>query len=179
VYGLITGAVFLTLLVVGCVRDAQVRRIPNKLVLLMAVLGLVASIGAFGAHGVTRSLSGLATGFAIWIPFYALRMMGAGDVKFFAAAAAWLSPIQAVDAALVAAFAGGVLSLLWMVKQLGPQLTALRLLHAARFRGMGMHEDRAARGAAAQMGNARRVPYGIAMAVGLALELSGVTLIRL
>ena len=61
--------------------------------------------------GLVRALSGLALGFSIWIMFHVAGGMGAGDVKLFAAAAAWLGPGGAWRAALVAALAGGVLSL--------------------------------------------------------------------
>jgi prepilin peptidase CpaA len=56
-------------------------------------------------------------GFSIWILFHIAGGMGAGDVKMFAAAAAWLGPGGAWRAALVAALAGGVLSLVALVLQ--------------------------------------------------------------
>ena len=171
------GAAFLALLLAVCLRDVQVRRIPNRLVVALAVGGLASTTLAFGMHGLTRSLLCLAIGFAIWIPFYALRMLGAGDVKLFAAAAAWLSPAQVLNAALLAAFAGGLLSIIWLVRELGVGMVVMRLLHIASRGVLGgtVALPEVAKGGSA----ARRLPYGVAMATGLALAFFGVTLIQL
>jgi prepilin peptidase CpaA len=58
-----------------------------------------------------RAVTGLVLGFSIWIIFHIAGGLGAGDVKMFAAAGAWLGPSGAWRAALVAALVGGVLSL--------------------------------------------------------------------
>jgi prepilin peptidase CpaA len=106
------------LLVIACVTDVRWRRIPNLLVLTLAVAGFAFSVAiAPWWPGLLRAVSGLCLGFAIWILFHVAGGMGAGDVKLFAAAAAWLGPGGAWRAALVAALAGGVLSLAALVWQ--------------------------------------------------------------
>ena len=153
---------FALLLAAACVSDLRTRRIPNALVLALAAAGLVfAVVSRPWLAGLGFSLGGLATGLAIWLPFWLLGMMGAGDVKLFAAGAAWLGAGEAVEAALLAAFAGGALSLLyWMVAH-GPSLTFMRL-------AQGVHEPAALRGEAPERWQ-RRMPYGLAMAAGLLL----------
>jgi prepilin peptidase CpaA len=109
---LAAGILYSTLLVVACLTDVRWRRIPNVLVLALALTGFAFSVALEPWWpGLLRAVGGLALGFAIWIPFHVAGGMGAGDVKLFAAAAAWLGPSGAWRAALVAALAGGVLSL--------------------------------------------------------------------
>lgn len=80
--GLIGGAVFTLLLLVAAVRDFQTRRIPNRLVGLIAVLGLTWSVLVTpGLPGAFNGMGGLLTGLICWLPFYAIGWLGAGDVK--------------------------------------------------------------------------------------------------
>jgi prepilin peptidase CpaA len=104
----------------------------------------------------------LAVGFAIWIPFYALRMLGAGDVKLFASACCWLAPSQAVGAALLAAVAGAVLSVIGLVLAHGARLTTFRLAHALR-------DPKVLATPLAVPAARQTLPYGLAMAFGLAV----------
>jgi len=109
---LAAGLLYTVLLVIACVTDVRWRRIPNALVAVLALTGFAFSVGMEPLWpGLLRASSGLVLGFAIWIMFHIAGGMGAGDVKLFAAAAAWLGPSGAWRAALVAALAGGVLSL--------------------------------------------------------------------
>ena len=115
---LVAGLIFSALLVVACGTDMRWRRIPNWLVLLLALSGLVFSALADPVlPGVGRSLGGFAVGFAIWILFHLAGGLGAGDVKLFAAASAWLGPTGALRASLVAALVGGVLALITLLIQ--------------------------------------------------------------
>ena len=159
--GIAWGA-FALLLGAACVSDLRTRRIPNVLVLVLAAAGVVfALLSRPWLSGLGLSLGGLATGLAIWLPFWLMGMMGAGDVKLFAAGAAWLGAGQAVQAALLAAFAGGALSLIYWLIVHGPSLTFMRL-------AQGVHEPGALRGEAPERWQ-RRMPYGLAMAAGLLL----------
>ena len=115
---LAAGALYTLLLVIACITDVRWRRIPNALVLVLALTGFAFSVAVSPWWpGLIRASSGLALGFSIWILFHIAGGMGAGDVKMFAAAAAWLGPGGAWRAALVAALAGGVLSLVALVLQ--------------------------------------------------------------
>jgi prepilin peptidase CpaA len=159
------GAVFTLLLLVGCVSDLRSRRIPNELVL--AILGtgwLFALLSADPWDAMKLSLAGTGLGFAIWIGFYVLGAIGAGDVKFFAAAGAWLGPGLTWRAALFAALAGGVLAVcvLLLERRLGPALRRIAL--AASSRVMAVVPD-----ATESSTKHRRLPYGVALAVGALL----------
>ena len=78
--------VLLILLLTAAVFDVLYRRIPNWLTVSGVVLGLAMNtvIGAPEA-GVVFALIGLLVAFGIYAGLYALRAMGAGDVKLMAA----------------------------------------------------------------------------------------------
>ena len=115
---LAAGLLYSALLVIACITDVRSRRIPNALVLVLALTGFAFSVGMEPwSAGLIRAGGGLLLGFAIWILFHVAGGMGAGDVKLFAAAAAWLGPSGAWRASLVAALVGGVLSLVALIWQ--------------------------------------------------------------
>jgi len=94
--------------------DLRARRIPNWLI----VAALMASL-PFQAYFNSgwNWLGGLLAGFVLFIPGYICRQMGAGDVKLFAAVAAFFSAAAALKLALLAYVIGGVYAVLWMALQ--------------------------------------------------------------
>jgi prepilin peptidase CpaA len=155
------GTCFTFALIVASVWDIRSRRIPNWLVLVLAVTG-VCFTGAVQSpsSGVPRALLGLLIGFGLWIPFYSLRMLGAGDVKLFAAASCWLAPSQVFGAAVVSALAGGILSVIGLVLAHGLGLTMLRVAH-------GLRDPKVLTTPLAVPVGRKTLPYGLAMTVGL------------
>jgi prepilin peptidase CpaA len=157
---------FLLLVAAAITWDVRERRIPNVLSLVLLVGGF-----AFSAlqqpvlPGLLGALAGLGVGFGIWIGFYALGVMGAGDVKFFAAASAWLGAGLAWRASLVAALLGGLLSVLFLLRdgRLGRTLRRLALLPLTRTlpTAQVMDLDHAAA--------RRNLPYGVALGMGAIL----------
>jgi prepilin peptidase CpaA len=97
--------------VVACVTDIRARKIPNILTFGAAAGGLFYHLWIGGPAGLALGLAGWALGIALFLPFFLLRGMGAGDVKLLAALGAWLGPLQVVWLALFASIAGGVLAL--------------------------------------------------------------------
>lgn len=155
------GVVFTALLGWASVSDLRTRRIPNRLVLVLGIGGLLFTPLVHDG-GFMRALSGLLLGFAVWIPLYALGALGAGDVKLFAAAAAWLGPRGALDAALLAAVAGGVLAFLLAVHaSVMTESGRSRLVRLVR-----MPHDAAPDAAAPARTS---LPYGVALAAGALL----------
>lgn len=160
VMGGVVGAMFASLLVAACVSDLRTRRIPNALVLVIALLGIGIGVVVEGpVQGGGRALLGLGAGLGLWLPFWLLKMMGAGDVKLFAAGAAWLGPAGALEGALLAGLCGGFLSILYLLFQHGFSYTLMRLAH-------GLQQPSALREVAPTKWD-RRMPYGLAMAAGL------------
>ena len=156
---LVAGLVYSTILVVAAIGDLRTRRIPNKLVAVLAVAGIVYSVmRAPLVSGLLQAGGGLLAGLACWLPFYMLGWLGAGDVKLYAAAGAWLGPARAAEGALIAALFGAVLSLIWMMKSHGVKETAQTLGLAAGTPEM----------LAPPSGSGKRstLPYGVAIAFG-------------
>jgi prepilin peptidase CpaA len=101
------------LLVTAAVIDCRSLRIPNALTFGGAVLALLFSAlpAAAGHVGFASACAGLAAGLAILLPAYALRILGAGDVKLMAMSGAFLGWSDVLLAILFTLGAGGLLAL--------------------------------------------------------------------
>jgi prepilin peptidase CpaA len=97
--------------VVASVFDLGSRRIPNSLTFGAALVAVAMRALLDGWSGVLSAASGWIVGLALFMPLYALRGMGAGDVKLLAAIGAWLGPIGAAWTGLYGAVAGGAMAL--------------------------------------------------------------------
>ena len=97
--------------IIACVTDVRSRRIPNTLTFGAALGGLLFHFVFGGWKGLGVATGGWALGLALFLPFFLLRGMGAGDVKLLAALGAWLGPMQVVWVALFTSIAGGVMAL--------------------------------------------------------------------
>lgn len=147
------------------------RRIPNVLVLLvlgagMALNGLGPENGRGGlfsqfpgALGVSSAVLGALTGLALFLPLYALRAMGAGDVKLMAALGSFTGSLEAISLALCILVAGGVLAVLRMLWAGSSRLvwSNVRLVLGG---GTARTFDPATQ-------SAERMPYALAFAGGL------------
>lgn len=98
--------------VVAAIWDLRTRRIPNLLTFGSALLAIVAHTYTGGVTAAGWSLAGWFVGVLFFLPIFALRGMGAGDVKLLAALGAWLGPGPIVWVALFSLVAGGVIGLL-------------------------------------------------------------------
>jgi prepilin peptidase CpaA len=101
-------------LVIGlaaCVTDVRTRRIPNLLTFGAAALGLVAHSAFSGFDGFLTGAAGWLAGAGLFLPFFLLGGMGAGDVKLLAALGAWLGPRDAFWLAVYASLAGGAMAI--------------------------------------------------------------------
>ena len=162
--GVVAGVLFTGLLVIACVSDVRTRRIPNNLIITLALGGLVYAMTTNSPlAALERALAGGATGLGLWLPFWLARVLGAGDVKLAAASGVWLGAAGIVEASLVAAVAGGVLAVWALVRQSGVADGATRF-------GTWLLASRASRSLAPELTpREKRVPYGLAIAAGAAL----------
>jgi prepilin peptidase CpaA len=97
-----------TMLAVAVYTDVRRHRIPNELSLIGLCVGLILQVMTGGLPGFVSGFLGCLAGFACFIPLYALRGMGAGDVKLLAAVGSFLGPLGAAYAAMASLVAGGV-----------------------------------------------------------------------
>ena len=153
------GTILFVLLAAACVSDLRTRRIPNLLVIVTAVIGTaVAVLTKPVVPGLIHAGGGLGTGLVIWLPFYALGMLGAGDVKLFAAASTFLGARSAIDASVYTALYGGVLAFLYMLTRSGVASTFIRVSHGVRQPEFLRNDPTSQR---------RRMPYALAIAAGV------------
>ena len=95
----------------ACVTDFRTRRIPNLLTFGATGAALAYGAATGGLPGLGVAAAGWAVGCLLFLPWFALGGMGAGDVKLLAALGAWIGPGAVVWLALYAAVAGGVFAL--------------------------------------------------------------------
>jgi prepilin peptidase CpaA len=154
-----SSVVLVVSLTVACASDLRARRIPNVLVLLLAISGFViAALTTPWLTSLAKAGAGLGVGLAIWLPFYVFRMLGAGDVKLFAAASTLLGPSAAVEAALYTALFGGLVALMYMIGHSGLTSTLLGASHALQQPTLLRNTPGVKR---------PRLPYALAIAAGV------------
>lgn len=129
-------AVLVILLAVAVGFDVAARRIPNLLIVTGLCLGLGIAHSSGGASEAGWGALGAITGTALFFPFYALRWLGAGDVKLLGVVGAFTGVPAVCWVALYTLICGGVLGLAALaVSRRGyltfGELTAL-LVQAAR-----------------------------------------------
>jgi len=108
-------AVWWAVIVTGVVAsafDLATRRVPNVLTFGTAAAALIFGLVTQGSSGLGWALAGWAVGCTLFLPWFLLGGMGAGDVKLLAGLGAWLGPMGALWAALYAGLIGGPLALI-------------------------------------------------------------------
>lgn len=146
------------------ITDWASRRIPNALTFGAAAVAVAFAAATAGTSGVGWSVAGWAVGLLLFLPLFALRAMGGGDVKLLAAFGAWLGPALVPWVAVYGAIAGGVLAvpLLVLRGRLGETLrNTWGLLTYWRAAGLQPHP-------ALTLENPRamRMPYALPIALG-------------
>jgi prepilin peptidase CpaA len=102
--------------VAACWFDVRTRRIPNWLTFPAAALGLIAATVFHSGPGTVSSAAGLLLGLALFFPIFALKGLGAGDVKLMGALGAWLGTSVIFGVAFYTALAGGILGTILIVR---------------------------------------------------------------
>jgi prepilin peptidase CpaA len=102
---------------VACAFDLRTRRIPNALTFGAALAGLVFHRVMSGSDGALLAAGGWLVGLCLFMPFFALRGMGGGDVKLLAALGAWLGPQETLWVAVYTGIAGGALAVVVAASQ--------------------------------------------------------------
>jgi prepilin peptidase CpaA len=153
----------LLLVSIAAVNDLATRRIPNRLLLAgLAGALLLRFLSLDPGQSLLAALAGMGTGLAVFLPFYLLRGMAAGDVKMMAVVGAFTGAGEVFEIAVLSWCAGGVMALLLMLLRgrLGLVIGNLgRMLRGALIPGVGIV-------AAAGQASAGSMPYGLAIAAG-------------
>lgn len=162
------------IMLAALVTDLRQRRIPNKLILLALCTGLFTHVlgplndagGLFsyrpGALGAMGALGGALTGLALFVPLYALRAMGAGDVKLMAGIGSFAGPADTLNIALFILVMGGVLAIarmLWWGTTRHTMANVMLTLSPVLHGGACLFDP--------AKHSADRMPYALAMVTGL------------
>jgi prepilin peptidase CpaA len=162
-------AFLMTLLAVAAWTDVRTNRIPNALAAAGTIAGLACSL-APGGIGLAEMVSGMATGFFLLLPLYAIGIMGAGDVKLMAMTGAFLGLKVTLLAGLATFAAGGLLAVGYGLRS-RVMLQALRNVRTFA-RNATMH---LASGDVPQLADLPvtpvRLPYAMAIATGALISL--------
>ncbi len=143
--------------------DIKVHRITNVLVMMVLFLGLTSQLALHGSMGVAYWVTGLAVGFAMFLPFYIGGGMGAGDVKLMAAVGSVFGFSGAIAAGATALIAGLPLAIIMVLHRYLSERDSIR--HAAT----ALHGGRAPHAgvkAVVREGRKERIPYAAAIAIG-------------
>jgi prepilin peptidase CpaA len=121
--------VLLALLAVAAASDYRTYRIPNLLTGGGIVFALVYNLMSPPWHADwTFAPAGMLLGFGAMLPLYALRALGAGDVKLMAMVGAFLGVAATAQALLFSIVAGGIAALAYTLHKgaMGPMLANTR-----------------------------------------------------
>lgn len=148
--------------------DVRTRRIPNALVAAGAIAGLLIALVTSGWAGFQLSLLGGFLGLALLLPCYALRVMGAGDVKLLASAGTFLGSAHIFGAWLATLLAGGLLALAAAIfsrrlRETGNNLRLILYLGATSLAGS---RALSATEVNSTISGGSKLPYSLAIALG-------------
>src|SRR5713101_1552456 len=153
-----------TVAVCAAISDVKERRIPNLLTYPALVAGLLLQGILHGWRGLLASAGGGLLFGGVFLLFYLVRAMGAGDVKLAAALGCIVGPSASLQVLFATALAGGALAIVFMVLSGRIVQTLRNTLWVAAFHaqhGLQTHPmvnlDNPA---------AVRMPYGLAFAAG-------------
>ena len=170
-------AVLVLLLAGAVIEDIRSRRIPNVLVvsgiafaMTLHALALIQGSDSLSGPAWWSAPAGVGAGLAVMLPLYALRAMGAGDVKLMAMVGAFIGPGPVVWATLCTLIAGGILAIVYMLGR-GVAAQTLNNLRAMLVdwtvrvgSGQGLR-------VAPLETTAARLPYALAIALGTGASL--------
>jgi prepilin peptidase CpaA len=160
--GVLASCLLLVVVAVAAYTDVRSGRIFNKLTYGAAGAGLMLNTLAYGLAGAVASAEGWLLGAAVFIAFFLLGAMGAGDVKLMAAVGAIMGPLFLVNAFLFTGLAGGVIAMIVVLRRrrVGYMLASmsLQLQSVLVFKQLPQPED--------PRTSSLGFPYGVAIAIG-------------
>ena len=161
-------AVLFVLLVIASISDYRTYKIPNWLTASGIVFALIynTAVPFYRDHGFLWALGGLGIGFVTMLPCYALRVMGAGDVKLMAMVGAFLGVTDTLSAVLYSLVVGGIAAIGFalvnkvLIRLLVNVKSAAQMMMMSAIGGFkpDLHIE-----AGASVG---KLPYGICISIG-------------
>lgn len=99
------------LVTAALIKDIRTFKIKNKLVFSFMIIGGLLSFVFYGIDGLKSSLVGISVPIASLFILFALRMLGAGDIKLFSAIGALMGWKFIIHTMAYSFLAGGIISI--------------------------------------------------------------------
>src|SRR4051812_27750863 len=96
------------ILLAGVVDDLRSRKVHNKLFIVCAVAAVLVNFAFHGLGGLNTALLGFVAGFLVLLPLVLMKVIGAGDMKLFAAFGAMVGWSAVIDVAVLALVWGAI-----------------------------------------------------------------------
>ena len=150
--------------VAAAILDVQQHRIPNWLTYPAMLAGVLLRSYFFGWRGAVTAVLGFCLTGGIIFVFFALRAIGAGDLKLLAAIGSLVGPHYATVTLLATAIAGGVLAIVYATYHGRLRSTFVNVGSVLKFHAWGGLQAHPK----INLDNpeALRMPYGLAIAAG-------------
>jgi prepilin peptidase CpaA len=149
--------------------DLTTGRIPNQLVAIGLVWGLVTA-ALPGGIGVLSALLSGALGLLLFMPLYACHLLGAGDVKLLAAVGSFVGYPDIVSVALLTSLSGAALAVAWALRHGELRVSAARIKAAIVVTAVQLRHGEAPQ-LQAMATSTHRLPYALAIAAGTLLHI--------
>jgi prepilin peptidase CpaA len=146
--------------------DLRSRRIPNWLTVSGLAAGLALQGALAGWPGVRAAALGCGLALLIYMPLFAVRAIGGGDVKLMAAVSALAGPQSWLVIFILASLTGGVLALLLILSRGVAGQALMNALHIVTEAGRMRPPYRSRPELDIEHPKALSVPHGVAIAVG-------------
>jgi prepilin peptidase CpaA len=161
---ILISAVAVIVAMIAALTDIRERRIPNKLTYPAAMLGLLLQATFFGWKGLLSALLGAGVLGGIFLLFYIIHAMGAGDLKLGTALGCIAGLSASANLLFAISVAGGVLAIIHIVRTRTVVKTLRNTLEVLSFhaqQGLQTHPT-------LNLDNPKsvRMPYGLAFAAG-------------
>lgn len=109
------------MLVIAAFTDLRERRIPNQLLVVGLGMAVLTSLW-MRSMPLSDVLMGGLVGLLVFLPFYAVSAMGAGDIKLMSVVGTFVGVKGVLVCALLTALTGGVLAVVFALARAGNQL---------------------------------------------------------
>ena len=111
---MIATVAFGALLLAASCCDVLRLRIPNIIPAALVVLFALQTLLGSGVRGPLDHLLAMGLALLLLLPFFALNMLGGGDVKLLAAVALWLGMSKLAALLILVGIVGGAFALVWL-----------------------------------------------------------------
>jgi len=161
-------ALLIPLAIVTIYYDVRYRRIPNVLVLVTLICGLILNTFFGGFGGALSSLSGCALAFGLMLMLHMFGAMGAGDVKLFAAIGSVIGLKLILPAFVAVVMVGGLLAVYTMLRA----GTVVSTLHGVLRIFIGFLPGWEMPRFTVPPDRRHTIPYGVAITIGTLVSLA-------